>query len=528
MATNGNGREYASDTNTLIRQAQRARRIADLAERRTTDTKRDLSLQVSGAAPNFGNYVLPHIMTFQGLVSNLAKVYRNPDEAYRNSWHNARAMRNDLTVMECLEARQRMTALLNWHIEVEDEHLEEHKDLADKLTKILERTPRFVELRRCLLEAIWYGKAGVQLSYGWQWFDDRRQYCGISAWEPVNGDKLVFRYDDRTHQFDPDQIGIRVAGAYLVKLSDEQKSQVMPTDQGMAYFLERHEMKNLVVHKHYIEDAAFEDPFSAGSLHGLGLRSRIYWTWVQKQETLSWLMEYLERIGQGFTVWTYESGNPESERKTREAAEKQTGQNIILVPVEPGDDPQSKLFRIEPNASGIDSIKQIVHEYFGHLIKRYMLGQILSTESDATGLGSGVADLHLDSLMQIVGYDSRNLEETVTCQLLRYIKDLNFPAARNVHARFVIDTEKPEAAQRLEAIGRAFEMGLKIRAEDVRQVVGLSKPADGDEILEQAAPAPAVSPFGVDPSGGLPGVEPPNLPDSTNPPGEKPTEAQAA
>jgi phage gp29-like protein len=119
------------------------------------------------------------------------------------------------------------------------------------------------------------------------------------------------------------------------------------------------------------------------------------------------------------------------------------------------------------------------------LIKRYILGQILSSESDATGLGSGVADLHLDTLLQIIRYDATNLEETITHELVRRIKDWNWPSARGVDVRFRIDTESPDVEAKLEAWARAYEMGCKLRARDVMDLVGASMPdPDEDDILQ--------------------------------------------
>src|SRR4051794_35694534 len=71
---------------------------------------------VPGASPNLGQFIAPHVLTFSGVVSSMSRTYRPSDEAVKDSYENARYMRNDLVVMECVEARQRACALLNWHI----------------------------------------------------------------------------------------------------------------------------------------------------------------------------------------------------------------------------------------------------------------------------------------------------------------------------------------------------------------------------------------------------------------------------
>jgi len=47
----------------------------------------------------------------------------------------------------------------------------------------------------------------------------------------------------------------------------------------------------------------------------------------------------------------------------------------------------------------------------------------------------------------------------------------------------VIETEKPDAEERLRAIRMAYEMGLKIRGRDIRDLLGLAEPQKDEEIL---------------------------------------------
>jgi len=64
---------------------------------------RDPLGRTAGLPPNLGWEILPHVYTFMGRNWNLARVYRPSDEAIRDSWANARYMRNDVGIMECLE-----------------------------------------------------------------------------------------------------------------------------------------------------------------------------------------------------------------------------------------------------------------------------------------------------------------------------------------------------------------------------------------------------------------------------------------
>lgn len=489
----------------------------DVDPARRFDKMVDPTENLDGMPPNMGNFMLPHVGSFVGLVSSQSKVYRPSDEALKQSQENARFMRNDTGVMECVEMRQRACALLDWHLEPEDPKDKDQIALAAEMTKILERIPRFMQYRENLLNATWYGRYGVQNRWRWKNIGGKMR-LSIDSWLPVHGDKIVWRYDDgrRTHM--PDQIGIRVGAGFQFggwrKEQLDKLSKVEPTDYGMAYFLDSWERPLLSVHKHFIEDGEWEEPRNAGRIHGHGIRSRIYWVWFQKQEALAMLMEFLERSAAGFDIWFYPQGNPQAKNEVKKAAldRSELGHNTVLVPRIVGDEMAgSEYQRIEPSMAGAAEMKSIISDYFGHQIKRYILGQTLTTEADATGLGSGLADVHLETFMAIIRYDATLLEETITEEVVEPIKRFNFPEASNIRLTFRIDTEQPDSQAKMEAFQMAFGMGLPLRAQELRDLIGAAAPDADDEVLsqielmkqqadiQQAAAPPA------GPMGGVPG-----------------------
>jgi len=468
------------------------------------DAGDDPASGIDGMPPNLGDYLLRHAFTFQGIAGSQAKVYRASDEAIQDSFDNAKFMRNDVTIMECVEMRQRAVALLDWSVEPEDANNAEQKEAAQILTKILEKIPRFMQYRENLLHATWYGKYGIQHKWGYRLVAGKMRPMPL-RWLPVNGDKIVFRYDDGMNDHRPDQIGIRVgAGIYtgvnqLSQMQDHYRSRgfrgtvervrkLEATDHGLAYFLDTWESILLAVHKHRIEDGDYHDPANAGRIHGVGIRSVIYWTWYQKQETLANMMDFMERSAMGIEIWYYPMGNATAKAEMRKAAEEkiENGRNIIMVPRPMGEDGQVYgVERIEPGMGGVESLKSIITEYFGHSIKRYILGQTLTTEASATGLGSNLADVQMDVFMQIVRYDSMLLEETITTDLLSPIKKLALPRMANVDFRFVIHTREPDAESMIEAFLKAYEMGLRLDAKQLRDLIGAPAPEPDSEVLDK-------------------------------------------
>lgn len=491
--------------------------------------------RMAGGPPGQGRLAVPHVLSFRSLLGSIARVYRSSDEALRASIDNARFMRNDVGIMECIQARQRMLALLPWHLEPEDENSQDQKALCDKMTNILSRIRRFTEYRRCLMEAVWYGRAGVQHSYNRQMIGHEsfimpspqanREHPG---WLPINGDKLVFRYDDTRYSTagnskSAGSVGIMVNQMHAGAQIDHR--YVETTDRGLAYFFPTWQRSLVAIHRHELEDAAWEDPLNAGSLNGVGIRSRIYWEWFQKQECLAYLLEFLERSASGIEIWTYPAGNADAQREVEEMANRRGGanKNVLLFPKPMGDvGDQFNVEIKEIGMAGAEVLKNLLMEYFGHRIKRLILGQTLTSEADATGLGSGVADLHMDTLNQIIQYDARNLEETMTYELVAQIQKFNFPAAK-FHIRFVIDTEETDGAGKLEAYLNAWQMGARLKESDVLDAIGSSVPTGDDVVLHN----PGVSPTDLagnplfQPQMPMPGMEGgPEMPSMPGAPGQ--------
>lgn len=444
----------------------------------------DPAARFPGAPPLFGQDAVPHVYTSLGRYGMASHAYLNADEAIAHSRTNANRMRVDCGIMEPLEARQRSTALLNWHIEPEDPKSEDQKILAAKLTQIVARTRRFTEMRRVLLEAIWYGRYATALKYGVGWVDGKKRVFPVNV-EPRHGDKLVFRYDDGSHEHTAGQVGIRIGArrSRNFRLDTDRESQIQPTEHGLVYWLNPAERRTVVVHKHHMEDSPFEEPRFAGAIHGVGVRSKIYWTWYAMTECLQRVLEYLDRSALGVEIWKFPANNPNAEARVKAAATNHVGggRSVVLCPVYPGE--QQDMFgveHIEPGLGGIDSLLNVIKEFFGHKIKRYICGQTLTSEADATGMGSGVADAHLATFADIISYDARNLEETLTEDFLRPIQIWNFPRSQNIYMRFVIDTESDNPSEKLEAAKSAWDMGMRIKASDIADMVGVSLPTDDD------------------------------------------------
>lgn len=430
-----------------------------------------------GAPPMLGMDFLPHIFTVAGTQGAVGRAYLNPDEAVMHDPANAERMRNDALIAECMRARQLAVANLKWHITPEQSKDPQAVEIAQALTKIIERTPRFTEFKRALLEAVWCGRYAVANQFASRELDGKRRIV-CSRWEPRHGDKLIFPYNDGKHDFDPERIGIRI-GHTGTATRAINADQVQYTQFGMTYWLNKAERRTLVLHRHQVEDGPFEDIRVSGRVNGVGVRSQIYWTWYALNDMMRRAMEYLDRAAFGVELWRFPANNPRAKAETQKAAERAMGggRTVVLVPVMPGD--QNDLYgvdHIEPGLAGVDTLLRVIKEFFEEKIKRLIIGQTLTSEAHSTGLGSGVANAHLATFHDIISYDARNLEETLTKDYLRPLQNWNFPGYDRIYLKFTIDTESDNVQERLQAYRQAWDMGMGIKMDDIANAIGVSVP----------------------------------------------------
>lgn len=432
--------------------------------------------------PGGGRPGVPHFISFSQLVNYFTRTYRyTHDEAVRHSLANALALRREPVVMDALRTVQIPVVQLSWHLEPQDNTDERQAVCAEKLTKTIEAIPRFQQFKRCLLEALFYGRYGVQIAYAWS-FQRGYKEMVVRQWWPVNGDKLVYRFSG--------QVGILVHAAYAGP--DTELS-----DRGRAKFFSPSEREEIVIHEFEPEDADFFEADMAGAVHGVGFRGRLYWLFWLRMQVLSWLMDYLQRVGAGgFFLYFYEHGNPASYNEVLSRAQEtaQSGVNFILFPRYrdkstggPG------LEVVQPNLAGAQLLRDLVMDYFDNVIRRYIVGG--SNDDARTAVGEGVADLHAGEFARRVKYHAIDLEETLTAELVGPMNKYTFRG--NPCPRFKFDIDKPNVDEFMESVKHFFEMGGQIDEEHVRETLGLPDPEPGHGILQKIAPQ---APVGVTPS----------------------------
>jgi hypothetical protein len=394
-------------------------------------------------------------------------------------------MLRDLSITQPLYERIDATALLKWHIDPEDPDDPAEEAMANEVKRIVEQTPNFLGYRRALLLGTFHGRYAVSNTFNWDFYK-KRPYLRVAGWEPIHGDKLCFSLGNSDSN-----VGLRIG--YHDAGLDNMLDQIEMTPEGRVLWLDRYQRQFYVIFKHMIRDGVYEDVRTLGSIHGVGIRSDVYWHWVLKNQVLSWAMNHWERYGSGFDVWWYSEGDPDSQAMAQAAAQAQSQGFAIMLP-RPRNQVEQTLGveHIEVPGTGLADMLKVLENYFDGRLRTFIVGQSLSSGTASTGLGSGVADLHAETKDNLVRADSINLQETLTEQLVQPLVNYNreqYPEWPDCKLKFVFEFDETNVKEQLDAAKALHQIGVGVDADNLREVAG------------KAAARPNVLVYGIGHSG---------------------------
>lgn len=430
--------------------------------------------------PAIPNFALGPVYGFASVWNVASKTYSwRWDEAYRRSRQDAIAMTRDCWLMGMVNERRFPTSQRPWNLVPEDPDKAEQVDTCKYLTKCIEAPGNFETMLFDLLWSIWYGRAGIQVVWGTEPVQGRDSWT-VQDYSPVNGDKIQFSWD-----------GIPELLAYIPALTELQNrhpgTEIRYTDRSKVLVLSTPYWRDrFLINKHDRVDADFWESDQSGGLHGVGIRHWIYWLDWMRKELSSYVFDFMERVGMGFTVYYYEAGNQNAQAQAVQIAQDQGRNTWIVWPREPGEAGAAKgVERVESNAAGATFLKELC-EYFDKKIERFIIGQSMSSGQDKeSGLGgTGRAQFAQDTKAQLLRSDEVKAETCITRDYVRVLQRYNCPQAK-FNIRFKFASETPNRKEQLEAAKNGYEMGVALDEDQVRDWIGARKPAEGSRLLQK-------------------------------------------
>lgn len=447
-------------------------------------------------------FLLPTHRTFASVWNSISQTYPYRwDEALKHSSQNALCMVRDAFLMGCLFERIYQLAELPWHLEPENAKDSRQVETTRELTNIVKGTDRWIQFATQIGWTTWYGRYGNQLLWKAKNIDGKPRLC-VAKHAPVNGDKIQFGWDGTPRvmvghhwisQHAPP--GSKWANQNYFDNYPERDALINADPAAPTIYADRAPMlilrdplwrERFVIHKHMCIDADYFDGEMAGGVHGVGLRSMIYWFFWLRDEMIGWAINHLKKIGVGGILIFYFDENNANSKTAAENAAKNAGERYaIAMPRPRGSGKDVEGAQLLPfNEAGVQSLTTIVQDYYERHIQRLIIGQDLSSKSEATGLGSAVANLHADTKYRILKFDADNLADTLSDDLVRVAQKWNFPGA-GWRTHFVFDVPDPGADGKIGLATQLFATGMKIKAQNLRSIAGFEKPEEDDETVSQ-------------------------------------------
>lgn len=424
--------------------------------------------------------LIPHPLTFGYVLNTIAKTYSfRWDEALRHLPQNALAMRRDCFIRSLLQERKLPTANRSWQLTPDDPRDPAQRRAVQTLTRCIKQTRRWRRFLAYLLEAIWYGRYGAQITWERRPIGNGERAWCVGSHTPVNGDKIQFAWDAAPVVF----INQSAAGRY-------PPEYVVYTDRVPGLKLARQNWRDqFIIHTHEVDDADYFEGELAGAVQGVGLRNWVYWAWWLRDEMLGWAVDFMKKVGTlGLLVFWYELGNKAAKAEAEKNAQR-ASKETALVMGRPGAKDTSAwgVDHVGISMTGVETLQRMIQNYFEHHIERLIIGQTLSAGVEGHGLGgTGVARLHENTKFQLLQFDADNLAETLTDDLVGPLLRKNFPDAE-FGVRFEFNVEAPDNDSKMKTVQSAAALGVTFRMDEVRELTGMSKPAEGEETVGAAA-----------------------------------------
>lgn len=479
----------------------------------------------------YDGFAVPHALQFSSTYGSPRGYWRDKwDEALKHSREDAITMENDLGIMGMLQERQLAFVTLPWHIHVPDENDPTQAAVKAHITKTIESLvgpeESLMKLRQSLSWALWFGRQAAQAVWQWNRMSGVKTLT-LADWLPTRGDKISHLKDGTP------AVDIYAAATEHYEFPD---SDITQTTNGARALVLNGDMSwgwrmRYILHAHELIDADFFDSQAAEAVFGVGIRSRIYYlNWVDK-EWLARTCDWVDQVGLGVNLWYYDASNSAARMQAQKAAAELSDRTNILVP-RWGNEKHPALERLEVNGSGAELLLRLRQD-IREQMRLYINGQTMSTGGTHDGRGdmggSHRAAFAQDTKTQVRNFDARNLDATLTgsmkCPgLVSMIQYHTFPQTwpspsnpEGFRASFVSELEDKESKERLDAIKTVWEMGVDVKADDLRSAAGIGKPTEGDEIIAgQQAAAPGMVP-GQNEQPPEPGQEQPAQQEKTEP-----------
>ena len=404
----------------------------------------------------------------------LSGILRNPSMPYWKDRTLHRQMRNDPDIDAPLYDLYSAVSQLEGQFEATDDGQDEQIAFLDD---VLDEFPHFTDFKTNLCEGVWYGAGANNVVYG-----ARDGDIVPVSWMPLHSDSLAFTMEGK--------LGLRVNSMY-------QAENVEKCVQGFdspVRMLSDEERQTVVLYVHNRRAPDFDDPLqTAYPYAGRGIRDVAWFYWMMKQECLQNWAGFCHRYAMGIRKGYYPRGVEGAREAMQQLLDNLMGDVAALLPRDAPDKNDFDVEVMEVQSARATHFKDLC-EWLTANIKERIVGQLSTSEG---GAGAGVAKQHAHTFNRHMKYVADGLQEAISRELVRPLIDWNYGKQKR-YPKFRFSVEKPDVYATLQAIAQFVQLGGEVPESDVRGIIGIRTPEEGEAVLSLANMLPG---FGT--GGGL-------------------------
>ncbi|BBF86287.1 Mu-like prophage FluMu protein gp29 [Aquitalea magnusonii] len=236
-----------------------------------------------------------------------------------------------------------------------------------------------------------------------------------------------------------------------------------------------------VIHKHKAK---------SGYLTRAGLHRVLAWPYLFKNYSVRDLAEFLEIYGLPLRVGKYPAGATNQEKATLLRAVAEIGHNAA------GIIPDGMLIEFQNAAQGSEEPFEAMIGWCERSQSKAILGGTLTSQADGKSSTNALGNVHNEVRHDLTVSDARQLEGTLTRDLLYPMAVLNFGQVDPRRLpRLEFDTRKPEDLKLYaEVLPNLVGLGVKVPVKWVHDKLAIPQAQEGEEVLTAPRPEMALPP----------------------------------
>lgn len=228
-----------------------------------------------------------------------------------------------------------------------------------------------------------------------------------------------------------------------------------------------------------------------GYIGRMGLHRVLSWPFLYKSYAIGDFAEFLETFGLPIIVGKYFAGASDEEKASLLRAVIALGHDARAIM------PAEMELEIQKIVGGEKSPHLAMVDWADRAQSKAILGQTMSAEAKASGLGSGNAALHREVRHDILEADARQIAGTITRDLLYPLVALNRGNIDGLRRcpRFAFDTGEAEDIKLFaEALPELVGVGMQIPVSWAHDKLRIPEPAKNEPVLKVATPSNVLAP----------------------------------